>query len=586
MDVDENEDRKMDENIKVKLENEKDTTLGIDGNKKTAIKRGTIIDKGVIWNLREAAASITYGAATTSLVISCSLWSPKALSPPLGSNEVLVSNVIELSHDGPPDLELSGDAKGNITVALLHSASNLKGYEVVIKQLVDPEYNKWKDLETKNIWDASVRPGVPDWLFPFAEAPCTITRHSSFAAIWRLKSFTFSRPTSMASGFTCNVPDFPDISVEIPTNFVPAGQDFCLTLKVQEFPSSEPVEKRIFISPVLHISCTQNVAFPLPVTIKLPVRIPERQELPLDFCMRIHVLHDLSRDTSHEWHDITNVLEEPVAVSANGIVAFKVRHFSRFWAWVTEARLPQVVKDLASKLSFRSMPQYVKLSTCLCESTVPEDFVLKIFCYPSTLQFQVEKILSRYRVPYQGEGKSVEPICKGDKILVTFLSALIPQEEENVFLRFLGDEVDLSTDLIVRVGSDSVPQLKFVRSQDSLFLCRVAILPTSPNREVASAATPQVVTEQKVKVGTPKDEELESLALRIISWKSLGRRLGFDEARLTAFERENHSLSEQAYKMLLSWKERNGRCATFEVLYKALTHELVNRRDLAERYCF
>ena len=66
-----------------------------------------------------------------------------------------MSNVIELSHDGPPDLEFSGDAKGNITVALLQSASNLKGYEVVIKQLVDPENNEWRDLETNTIWHAS-----------------------------------------------------------------------------------------------------------------------------------------------------------------------------------------------------------------------------------------------------------------------------------------------------------------------------------------------------------------------------------------------------------------------------------------------
>ena len=61
--------------------------------------------------------------------------------------------MIELSHDGPPDIESSD--KGNITVALLHSASNLKGYEVVMKQLIDPENNEWKDLETKNIWHTS-----------------------------------------------------------------------------------------------------------------------------------------------------------------------------------------------------------------------------------------------------------------------------------------------------------------------------------------------------------------------------------------------------------------------------------------------
>jgi len=89
------------------------------------------------------------------LLIACSLWSPRALSPPLGSNEVLVSNVIELSRDGPPDLEFSGGTQGSVTVALMHSACGLKGYEVVIRQLVDPENNEWIDLETDNFWHSS-----------------------------------------------------------------------------------------------------------------------------------------------------------------------------------------------------------------------------------------------------------------------------------------------------------------------------------------------------------------------------------------------------------------------------------------------
>ena len=63
--------------------------------------------------------------------------------------------MIELSHDGSPDLEFMENASGSINVALLHSASNFKGYEVVIKHLVDPQYNEWEDLETKNVWHSS-----------------------------------------------------------------------------------------------------------------------------------------------------------------------------------------------------------------------------------------------------------------------------------------------------------------------------------------------------------------------------------------------------------------------------------------------
>ena len=95
------------------------------------------------------------GAIRKPLLISCSLWNPRTFSPPLGSNELLVSNVIQLSHDGLPDLEFSGDPQGSVTVALMHSASNFKGYEVVIKQLVDPENNEWIDLATSTFWHTS-----------------------------------------------------------------------------------------------------------------------------------------------------------------------------------------------------------------------------------------------------------------------------------------------------------------------------------------------------------------------------------------------------------------------------------------------
>ena len=95
------------------------------------------------------------GAITKPLLIRCSLWNPRTFSPPLGSNELLVSNVIELSHDGPPDLEFSGDSQVNVTVALMHSASNFRGYEVVIKQLVDSENNEWIDLVTNTFWHTS-----------------------------------------------------------------------------------------------------------------------------------------------------------------------------------------------------------------------------------------------------------------------------------------------------------------------------------------------------------------------------------------------------------------------------------------------
>lgn len=92
-----------------------------------------------------------------------------------------------------------------------------------------------------------------------------------------------------------------------------------------------------------------------------------------------------------------------------------------------------------------------------------------------------------------------------------------------------------------------------------------------------------------VRVGTPSSEELQRLANEIMPcWKKLGRRLGIEDARITAFERQNpHDLYEQAYQMLCHWKQSGGeRSATYKILYEALSDELVGQRTLAEKYCW
>ena len=118
------------------------------------ILRGEVTEKGSVWNLPEAAAYVTFheGALPKPLLFTCSVLPPKPRCPPISKDELLVSNVIELSYDDPSDLEFRGEDEGKVTVALLHSATDLKGYEVVIKQLVDSYDNVWKDLET---WHAS-----------------------------------------------------------------------------------------------------------------------------------------------------------------------------------------------------------------------------------------------------------------------------------------------------------------------------------------------------------------------------------------------------------------------------------------------
>ena len=68
-------------------------------------------------------------------------------------------------------------------------------------------------------------------------------------------------------------------------------------------------------------------------------------------------------------------------------------------------------------------------------------------------------------------------------------------------------------------------------------------------------------------------------------WKTLGRRLGFNEAVIDDLDQANEELAEKAYKMLIAWKQKVGSEATYKVLYDTLCHELVECKDLAEQYC-
>ena len=104
--------------------------------------------------VKNVPARITYApkALITPTEVTCSLWNPRIRSPPLGKNETIVSSVMELACGSLFDAEKSNDFSGKVKLALSHSASDLKGYELVIKELIDDESNDWKDLETRCAW--------------------------------------------------------------------------------------------------------------------------------------------------------------------------------------------------------------------------------------------------------------------------------------------------------------------------------------------------------------------------------------------------------------------------------------------------
>ena len=77
-------------------------------------------------------------AVSTSIVVH--RW--KYRSPPLQEHEAITSNVIELSPMESQGLTFNTKVK----LSLSHSATELRGYELVIKKLVDKEMNDWKKV--------------------------------------------------------------------------------------------------------------------------------------------------------------------------------------------------------------------------------------------------------------------------------------------------------------------------------------------------------------------------------------------------------------------------------------------------------
>ena len=90
-----------------------------------------------------------------------------------------------------------------------------------------------------------------------------------------------------------------------------------------------------------------------------------------------------------------------------------------------------------------------------------------------------------------------------------------------------------------------------------------------------------------VKCGTPTKDELELLGSDIArDWMKLGRRLDVGDSMLQEIAKAHEQLSEKGYHMLRRWKQIKGADATYQALCDALQHQLVQRQDLAEKFCY
>ena len=77
----------------------------------------------------------------TSIVVH--RWKNSVRSPPLQEHEAITSNVIELSAMARQGLKFNTKVK----LSLSHSATDLRGYELVIKKLIDKETNIWEEVD-------------------------------------------------------------------------------------------------------------------------------------------------------------------------------------------------------------------------------------------------------------------------------------------------------------------------------------------------------------------------------------------------------------------------------------------------------
>ena len=112
--------------------------------------RGIVTSEDTKWPIKQLGVHLVFppDALSEPTPIMVQRWKNSVCSPPLEEHEAITSNVIELSPMDSQGLKFNAKVK----LSLSHSATNLMGYELVIKQLTDKETNKWEDLDgTKDI---------------------------------------------------------------------------------------------------------------------------------------------------------------------------------------------------------------------------------------------------------------------------------------------------------------------------------------------------------------------------------------------------------------------------------------------------
>ena len=101
--------------------------------------------EGTNWAVKKGAVHLMFppDAVSEPTPILVHRWKYSVRSPPLQEHEAITSDVIELYSKNSKSLKFNTKVK----LSLSHSATNLRGYELVIKKLVDKETNNWEEVD-------------------------------------------------------------------------------------------------------------------------------------------------------------------------------------------------------------------------------------------------------------------------------------------------------------------------------------------------------------------------------------------------------------------------------------------------------
>ena len=575
--------------------NDKAETEGNEEGEKTIeVERGVIaISEGTSWASKEWAVHLILPADAvserTSIVIR--RWEYNVRSPPLQEHEAITSNVIELVSTNGQELTFNS----KVRLSLSHSATGLKGYELVIKKLIDKETNNWEDVDgTRDIRcrqdvedNHPSHMKIPDVFFPVAQAD--ISECSTYTVVCRLKASPTYSITSGGGSFSH--PDFPGVEVTIPDNSVAPDAKFPFELKVQEVPNAEFEKEGILLGPVLRIKCIEAVQFLKPATIQLPISVGEQQDFNLNpTTCHVRVLFLKSDDEKKEWIEITDGLVKPPTIDGK-FVRFHVERFSAY-AHSVERRKKKSRSNKQRIINHHNSRISVQPRLTVFFAYFRPDLlrILCLMCCPAHLKGKVLMELEKRGETHVCQNSKKDLTPGHDKASVSVSGGICPnieKEMEEVYLRLLEHDPD-DAELEVRfLNNKEVARVEFysiINAGSAPLLCRLHL--KTPTQGTERSDSRELRQPSAVKEGSPTNDELEHLSTKISnSWRTLGRRLSFHEAQLKEFDDGHEQISGKAYAMLLAWKQRYGSDATYIVLSQALCDTLVNRRDLDEEFC-